>query len=64
MADMLEAQKKGMACADSFHLRLDDDPMEASDLAEGHKEQVEKMKAELESWQQSVIRSLNGEDYE
>jgi arylsulfatase A-like enzyme len=106
MAEMLEVQEKGLACSDSFHLRLDagqitrvypadslpghaawldwpwklhrievpgttryelyrldDDPMEASDLSERNQEQLQKMKAELEAWQRSVIRSLNGEDY-
>ena len=44
---------------------LEDDPMEASDLSgdPGHAERLERMKAELDAWMRSVIRSLNGKDY-
>jgi len=39
------------------------DPSEQTDLAARHPEIVNRMKAELESWQQSVLRSYRGEDY-
>ena len=39
------------------------DPSERTDLAAAHPEIVNRMKAELENWQQSVLRSFRGEDY-
>jgi len=39
------------------------DPSEKTDLAAERPEIVNRMKAELESWQQSVLRSCRGEDY-
>jgi len=39
------------------------DPKEANDLAAQNAERVNAMKTELEKWQKSVVRSLNGEDY-
>ena len=39
------------------------DPSEKTDLAAERPEIVTRMKAELESWQQSVLRSCRGEDY-
>ncbi len=42
---------------------LVDDPYEKKDIATDKPEVVEKMKSELEVWQDSVIKSLNGEDY-
>ena len=39
------------------------DPSEKTDLAAKHPEILNRMKAELEHWQQSVQRSLRGEDY-
>lgn len=39
------------------------DPSEKNDLAKDHPEIVTKMKAELEVWQDSVLRSLKMEDY-
>lgn len=39
------------------------DLSERTDLAAQHPETVNRMKAELESWQQSVVRSNRGEDY-
>jgi arylsulfatase A-like enzyme len=39
------------------------DPKEEHDLAEQEPRRVERMKTDLEAWQQSVIHSLNGEDY-
>ncbi|MFB0525207.1 MAG: sulfatase-like hydrolase/transferase [Phycisphaerae bacterium] len=42
---------------------LAEDPGEKNDLAAQYSERVESMKAKLEAWQKSVVRSLNGEDY-
>ena len=39
------------------------DLSEKTDLAAQHPEIVTRMKAELENWQQSVLRSCRGEDY-
>ena len=39
------------------------DLSEHTDLAAQHPEIVSRMKAELEKWQQSVLRSNRGEDY-
>jgi len=45
---------------------LADDPMETSDCATDPEQQpqFERMKKELNAWMHSVIRSLNGKDYE
>ena len=40
------------------------DSMETTNLADQHRKRVQFMRDELEQWQLSVIRSLNGEDYE
>jgi len=42
---------------------LAEDPGEKNDLAAQYSERVESMKAKLEAWQKSVVRSLNGGDY-
>ena len=42
---------------------LVEDPNESSDASSDHQDRVESMRAALEAWQTSVIRSLNGEDY-
>ena len=42
---------------------LKDDPMEENDLAGEHESKVDAMKAQLQSWQISIIESLNGKDY-
>ena len=39
------------------------DPTEQTDIAAKHPEILNRMKAELEQWQQSVLRSHRGEDY-
>ena len=39
------------------------DPDEANDLTADNTGRVKTMKAKLEEWQRSVIRSLNGQDY-
>lgn len=45
---------------------LADDPMEASDLSDDpeQKKRLAQMRKDLNAWMRSVIRSLNGEDYE
>ena len=42
---------------------LSADISEKSEISAGHPETVARMKAELENWQQSVLRSNRGEDY-
>ena len=42
---------------------LTNDISEKNDLAASHPEVVARMKAELENWQNSVQRSIRGEDY-
>ena len=42
---------------------LESDPNEAGDIATQHADRVKKMKTELQQWQGSVLRSLNGKDY-
>jgi hypothetical protein len=42
---------------------LTQDPEEKTDLAEAQPNRVVRMKSELDAWQKSVVRSLNGEDY-
>jgi arylsulfatase A-like enzyme len=42
---------------------LADDPQEGNNLLEQQSERVETMKAQLEAWLASVVRSLNGADY-
>jgi arylsulfatase A-like enzyme len=44
--------------------QLEDDPMEATDVAVEHPDRVKKMKKELETWMGTVLDSLNGKDYE
>jgi len=42
---------------------LANDPMEERDLAAQESNRLKKMRPQLESWQKSVVQSLNGEDY-
>ncbi|MEX2112011.1 MAG: sulfatase-like hydrolase/transferase [Pirellulales bacterium] len=42
---------------------LADDPAEATDLSDTEAARVAPMRKQLEAWLQSVVRSLNGEDY-
>ena len=42
---------------------LASDPTESEDIAGSHAEQVQELAEALESWQRSVIDSLNGLDY-
>lgn len=55
------ADKAGQAKYALFDLAQD--PAEKNDLAEGQPDRLARMKSELEAWQKSVVRSLNGEDY-
>ena len=45
---------------------LVDDPMETSDRSNDSEQQVrlERMQNELDAWMRSVVRSINGEDYD
>lgn len=54
-------ERKGQARLELYNLARD--PMEKQDLSAGQADRVEAMKADLEAWQKSVVRSLNGEDY-
>ena len=42
---------------------LESDPDEKSDVAADHPDRVKAMKTQLQAWQSSVLRSLNGKDY-
>ena len=42
---------------------LAEDPSEKKDLADRHADRVKSMRSALETWQASVVRSLNGKDY-
>ncbi|MFH1718154.1 MAG: sulfatase-like hydrolase/transferase [Planctomycetota bacterium] len=53
--------KKGQVSYALFDLAKD--PNEKKDLAASEPRRLERMKAELEIWQKSVIKSLNGGDY-
>jgi len=55
------ADKAGQARYTLFDLVQD--PEEKTDLAEAQADRVLRMKSELDAWQKSVVRSLNGEDY-
>ncbi|NQU23436.1 MAG: sulfatase-like hydrolase/transferase [Candidatus Nealsonbacteria bacterium] len=56
-----KAGKRGDATYSLFDLAAD--RQEQTDLAAEQPERLERMKAQLRAWQQSVVRSLNGEDY-
>lgn len=43
-------------------VNLADDPSEKTNLAPHEGKRVARIRAELETWQKSVVRSLNGED--
>jgi arylsulfatase A-like enzyme len=53
--------KKGEVTWELYNLA--NDPAEKSDLAKTEGERVARMQRELEAWLESVVRSLNGEDY-
>ncbi len=52
---------KGRARFELYDLTRD--PTEKNDLADAQADRARAMKAALEAWQKSVVRSLNGEDY-
>lgn len=54
-------KKKGEAHYELYNLAQD--RAETTDVAEKHPERSKKMQAALHKWQQSVIASLNGDDY-
>ena len=59
-------RKLGLVKTKADHWELYDiaaDRTEQHDIAAGHPDVVERMKAELLTWQQSVIASCNGRDY-
>lgn len=43
---------------------LTTDPMEETDVSDQNKERVQQIKSELKKCQESVVHSLNGDDYE
>jgi hypothetical protein len=43
---------------------LEEDSMETTNMIDQHGEVAQSMKASLEQWQQSVVKSMNGEDYQ
>ena len=53
--------KKGAVRFSLYNLA--DDPQEEKDLVAEHPKRFQSMKSELEKWQKSVVRSLNGKDY-
>jgi len=55
-------EKKGPVKFELYNLA--DDPRESKDCATAQPERARAMKAELEGWLRSVVRSLNGKDYQ
>jgi hypothetical protein len=55
------ADRTGRARYELYDLATDE--QETTDLASKESDRVAKMTEQLAAWQQSVIRSLNGEDY-
>ncbi len=53
--------RNGKVTYELYH--LEDDPAETRDLSEAEPEKLAAMKAALEAWQRSVVKSLRGEDY-
>jgi arylsulfatase A-like enzyme len=56
-------EKEGEAQARMELYQLETDPRESKDLSDSEPERLNRMRKELEDWQTSVVRSLNGEDY-
>jgi len=54
-------QNNGTASYELYNLKAD--MAETTNIIDDNTTRAEKMKAELEAWQQSVIRSANGDDY-
>ena len=55
-------EKKGPIKFELYNLA--DDPQECNDCAAAQPERARAMKAQLEAWLRSVVRSLNGKDYQ
>ena len=55
-------EKKGPIKFELYNLA--DDPQESNDCAAAQPERAKAMKAQLEAWLRSVVRSLNGKDYQ
>lgn len=55
-------EKKNRVTFELYNLA--DDPQEGNDLSDAQPERVQSMKAPLEAWLRSVVRSLNGKDYQ
>ncbi len=53
--------KTGTLTFELYNLKID--PNEGKDVAKGEAKRVKAMRAELEAWLASVVRSLNGKDY-
>lgn len=56
-------KKEGQSGLQPSLFDLDADPRETTDIAANHPEIVQRMRAELETWQRSVEKSLSGADY-
>ncbi|MDY0171067.1 MAG: sulfatase-like hydrolase/transferase, partial [Thermoguttaceae bacterium] len=59
---VLHDRKDGQSRVELFDLH--DDPAETRDLSETHPDVVRAMKQQLRDWQESVLKSLRGGDYE
>ena len=55
-------EKKGPVKFELYNLA--DDPQESNDCATAQPKRAKAMKAQLEAWLRSVVRSLNGKDYQ
>ncbi len=55
--------KEGQSNFQASLFDLEADPGETTDIAANHPEIVQRMRAELETWQRSVEKSLSGADY-
>jgi arylsulfatase A-like enzyme len=59
---VVDAQSRNQSTIELFDLT--NDPAEEQNLVESHNEIAENMKRQLRDWQQSVLESLTGKDYE
>ena len=58
---VMHSKRGGAEKVELFHLI--EDPAETKNIAEEKSQQLQKLKAELQVWQQSVLHSLTGADY-
>jgi arylsulfatase A-like enzyme len=58
---VLEGQSSNMNRIELFNIQ--NDPGETNNLADAHQEVVEDMQVEFRQWQESVLNSLKGSDY-